>query len=87
MSEAIPLQTTLEDNIRLVALMPGWAKECKAKNTVFLSCVGITGLAAPLDMSHNTETSPNTTGCTFKEEDDNVLTVSTQVAWWAAIMR
>jgi hypothetical protein len=87
MSEAIPLQTTLEDNIRLVALVPGWANECKAKKTVFLSCVGITGLAAPLETSQSTETSPNITGCTIKEEDDNVLTVSAQADWWAAIRR
>jgi hypothetical protein len=86
MSEAIPLQTTLEDNIRLVALVPGWANACKARKTAFLSCAGITGLAAPLETSHSTEMFPNMTGCIVKEEG-NVFTVSAQVDWWVAIRR
>ncbi len=79
MSEAIPLQTTREDSICLVALMPGWASECKARKTIFLSCVGITGLAVPWETSNSKEISPkNLTGCITKEEDDNVLMVSAQ---------
>jgi hypothetical protein len=78
MSEAIPLQTTWEDSICLVTLVPWWASECTARKTVFLSCVRITGLAVSWETSNSKEISPNLTGCTTKEEDDNVLMVSAQ---------
>ncbi len=75
-SDAMPRHTTLEDMRRLVALIPGWAKECNAEKTAWRSCMGITGLAGPWEKSQRTQTPCSCTGRTTKEEDDRVLWVS-----------
>ncbi len=54
----------------------GVPRHGKTENTAFLSRVGITGLAVLLDTSHSTETSPNSTRCTTKEEADSICTGS-----------
>jgi hypothetical protein len=53
--------------------MPGWAMECMAEKTAFLSAVGMTGLACPLDTSHKTFTPLKTTARICREDDTRVF--------------
>ena len=51
-SAAMPLHTTLEDRSRLEALMPGWARECTARNTFFCQGRGTCGRRWLDEVSH-----------------------------------
>jgi hypothetical protein len=69
----MPRQTMRADSNRLDALVPGWAMEWMAENTAILSAVGITGLAWPLDTSHNTVTPLKSTALICRDEETRVF--------------